>query len=62
MELKQVLMQRDNLSEQEADDVLRGIVEQVIYDGEDAEVLLREELGLEPDYLFELLDMVEDYQ
>ena len=62
MELKQVLMQRDNLSDQEADDVLRGIVEQVVYDGEDAEVLLREELDRELDYLFELLDMVEDYQ
>lgn len=54
-ELKKVLMERDNLSSDEADQKINVVANRVI-SGEDAETLLMEEFGLEPDYLMDLLD------
>lgn len=44
--IKQILIERDNMSPEEADDLK----------GENPEELLLEECGLEPDYVFELLE------
>lgn len=49
-----ILMRRDNMDRAEAEDRLRMAREQVA-EGEDPEDVLREEFGLEPDYIFELL-------
>ena len=53
MELLTILMNRDNLSESEA---LAQIEEmqQAVLDGEDPEELLYD-IGLEPDYIFDIL-------
>ena len=52
-ELVKVLMHRDGISEKEAQDIRRGMVQRV-WDGEDPEEVLYEE-GLEPDYVFDIL-------
>lgn len=52
--LKQVLMRRDRMSAEEADERIAEAREQV-EDGEDPEEILHEEFGLEPDYVFDLL-------
>ena len=52
--LKQVLMRRDGMTQQEAQDAVieaRGRVRA----GEDPEEILYEEFRLEPDWVFELL-------
>jgi hypothetical protein len=54
-ELKRILMERDELSSKEADELISQ-ARQMILDGEDAEEVLYEEFGLEPDYLFDLLE------
>jgi len=54
-ELKRILMERDELTSKEADELISQ-ARQMILDGEDAEEVLYEEFGLEPDYLFDLLD------
>ena len=52
--LKQVLMQRDGLSNREADERIEEAQARVI-NGEDPEEILLEEFGLEPDYFFDLI-------
>ena len=55
--LKEVLMRRDGLSAREAQDAIaeaRARVEA----GEDPEEVLAEEFGLEPNYIWDLLDTV----
>jgi len=54
-ELKRILMERDELTSKEADELISQ-ARQMILDGEDAEEVLYEEFGLEPDYLFDLLE------
>ncbi len=54
-ELKKVLMDRDNLSEEEADDRINEAAEQMIH-GRNPEEILYEEFGLEPDYVFDLIE------
>ncbi len=51
--LKQVLMRRDEMTEEEADEQIAEMREQ-IYDGEDPEEVLYE-IGLEPDYIFDII-------
>jgi hypothetical protein len=51
--LKQVLMHRDGLTSDEADELIAELSEQV-YDGEDPEEVLYG-IGLEPDYIFDIL-------
>ena len=53
MQLKETLMERDDISEAEAEDIIREMRERVL-DGEDPEEILYEN-GLEPDYVFELI-------
>ena len=52
--LKEVLMSRDGLSPFEADDAIDAAREEVM-EGYDPEDILRENFGLEPDYVFDLL-------
>lgn len=52
-ELKHVLMVRDEMSEVEADETIRDL-KKLVQEGEDPEELLFE-LGLEPDYIFDIL-------
>jgi hypothetical protein len=52
--LKQVLMNRDGLTEDEAEEFIAEARER-IYSGDDPEEILLEEFGLEPDYVFDLL-------
>ena len=52
--LKEVLMQRDGMTSEEADEFIAELCERVA-DGEDPEDLLYEECGLEADYVFDLL-------
>jgi len=53
-ELIEVLMNRDEMTEQEALDELVSMRERVIEDFKDPEEVLYE-YGLEPDYIFDLL-------
>lgn len=53
--LKTVIMRRDQLSNEEAEEILQELGQRVS-DGEDPEELLHDELGLEPDYIFDLLE------
>lgn len=53
-EVTRILMQRDGLSFEEAEEVRQEMIEAVMVYGEDPEDVLYDE-GLEPDYIFELL-------
>jgi hypothetical protein len=53
MTLKQALMNSQDLSEQEAEELISEMKDRV-QEGENPEEVLRDE-GLEPDYFFELL-------
>ncbi len=53
--LIEVLIRRDGLSTSEAQDLIDDARYRVA-DGEDPEEILFEEFGLEPDYIFDLLD------
>lgn len=53
--LKQVLMRRDDMSSEEADEMIQEARGRVLNDGENPEDVLQEEFGLEPDYVFDLL-------
>jgi len=58
MSLKQVLMDRDGMSEEEADKEIAAAsreLRQGIEEGQDTEYFCEEYFGLEPDYLFELI-------
>lgn len=53
--LKETIMERDGIDSDEADDLIaeaRACVEE----GEDPEEVLEEYFGLEPDYVFDLLE------
>ena len=53
-ELRTVLMKRDKLTHEEADEIIREARMQVS-EGEDPEEILADEFGLEPDYIFDLI-------
>lgn len=53
--LREVLMRRDGLSGNEADEMIEYAKSRV-EDGEDPEEVLYDEFGLEPDYIFDLID------
>lgn len=53
--LKQVIMRRDKLTEAEADELIADAKERVL-EGEDPEEVLHDDFGLEPDYIFDLID------
>ena len=53
--LKEVIMRRDGLTNEEADAAIASARE-AVYDGEgDPDDILLEDFGLEPDYVFDLL-------
>ena len=54
--LKRVLMTRDHLTEAEADEAIEIACKRVVEDGENIQDVLQEEFGLEPDYMFDLLN------
>lgn len=54
-----ILMLRDNLTVEEATDMVeetRMLMENASYDSELVEDILMSQLGLEPDYIFDVLD------
>jgi len=53
--LKEVLMRRDEMSSEEANELIEEAKERVI-DGEDPEEVLLDMFGLEPDFIFDILD------
>ena len=53
-----ILMERDNLTREEAEELIANVREQMCdcnYDPIECEDILADELGLELDYLFEIL-------
>ena len=52
---KEILTSRDKMSPDEADELIEEMKEQVIR-GADPEQVLIDEVGLEPDYIWELFD------
>lgn len=50
----EILMRRDNMTRDEAEDQLK-YCRQLVAKGADPEEVLHDELGLEPDYIWELL-------
>ena len=52
--IKSVLMRRDGLTPDEADELIQEAREMVA-EGENPERILRVEFGLEPDYVYDLL-------
>lgn len=52
--LKKVIMERDGLSEDEADELIT-LAKECVQDGEDPEEVLSDMFGLEPDYIFDIL-------
>ena len=55
--LKEVLMRRDGLMEEEVDEFIEE-ARQAVREGDDPEAVLEEWFGLEPDYIFELVDWI----
>ena len=57
-EIIRVLMERDGLTEEEAEervDEVREMMADCEYDPTECENIMYEELGLEPDYIFDLI-------
>jgi len=54
-EIESILMRRDGMS---ADDARQALADarQCVLDGDDPSDVLQDEFGLEPDYVFDLLD------
>lgn len=53
-EIVRILMKRDGMERDDAEDLLRNARE-AVEDGEDPEEILAEWFGLEPDYVYDLL-------
>ena len=53
MDLMQALMQRDDMSSREAQEIIDDMKQRVL-DGEDPEEVLSDE-GFEPDYIYDIL-------
>lgn len=53
-ELVKILMNRDGLSAKEAQEEI-GYARERILSGEDAQDVLQEEFGLEPDYIYDII-------
>lgn len=52
--ITQILMRRDGMSREDARELIQELRQRVL-EGEDPEELLHDELGLEPDYIWELI-------
>lgn len=58
MDIVEILMSRDGITRAEAEDLVeevRNLILDAIDNGDDPEEILMDELGLEPDYILELL-------
>jgi hypothetical protein len=55
-EIIEVLMRRDGMTQAEARKLLREL-RAMVEEGADPEDILYEELGLEPDYIFDLVEI-----
>ena len=53
-DLKTTMMERDNLTASEVDEMIADARARILT-GEDPEEILLEDFGLEPDYLFDIL-------
>lgn len=53
-ELKQIIMERDELTSEQADELIEDARQRVL-EGEDPAEVLEEEFGLEPDYFWDLI-------
>lgn len=57
----QILMKRDGMTEDEAIELLaevKEMIEDCLYDPEETSLIIAEELNLEPDYIFDILDLL----
>lgn len=52
-----ILMERDNMSEDDAMELVQDVADEMAQSLDRAEDILLEELGLEPDYLFDLVGL-----
>lgn len=52
--VKEILIRRDSLSPREADEIIAQARARIL-DGEDPEEVCYDELGLEPDYVLEII-------
>jgi hypothetical protein len=53
-ELKRILIERDGLSDQEANELIANAKLRVL-EGENAEEILEYDFGVEPDYIFDIM-------
>ena len=53
-ELKRILIERDGLSDQEANELISEAKLRVL-EGENAEEILEYDFGVEPDYIFDIM-------
>jgi hypothetical protein len=53
--LKETIMERDELTSDEADELIDIARQRIYEENDDPEEVLREEFGLEPDYIFDLI-------
>ena len=53
-ELKRILIERDGLSDQEANELITNAKLRVL-EGENAEEILEYDFGVEPDYIFDIM-------
>jgi len=53
-ELKRILIERDGLSDQEANELIADAKLRVL-EGENAEEILEYDFGVEPDYIFDIM-------
>ncbi len=53
-ELKRILIERDGLSDQEANELISDAKLRVL-EGENAEEILEYDFGVEPDYIFDIM-------
>jgi hypothetical protein len=53
-ELKRILIERDGLSDQEANELIANAKLRIL-EGENAEEILEYDFGVEPDYIFDIL-------
>lgn len=53
-ELKRILIERDGLSDQEANELISNAKLRVL-EGENAEEILEYDFGVEPDYIFDIM-------
>jgi hypothetical protein len=53
-ELKRILIERDGLSDQEANELIANAKLRIL-EGENAEEILEYDFGVEPDYIFDIM-------